>query len=128
MGVAMALGATTWLIPDCFWPAPSEIPGGRYESHESICVLNTGERDAHLLISFYFEDSEPILDVPAFCAARRTHHVRLDRIEHQGRRLPCNAPYAALVVSDVRVSVQYSRCDVSQPNLTLMTTMAHPVY
>ena len=119
-------GALTWYIPDCYWPAQSTP--GEYVSHESICVLNTGDQDAHLHITLYFEDRAPQSGFITNCAAQRTHHVRMDHISDlQGQSIPRGVPYAALVMSDVPVIVQYSRCDVTQPALTLMTTVAYPV-
>ena len=41
-----------------------------------------------------------------------------------GDSIPYDIPYAILVESDVAVVVQHSRMDVSQSEMTLMTTMA----
>ncbi len=118
------MGEKTWLIPDCYWPEVSAE--GAYPSHESICVLNTCATDAMLTLTFFFEDREPLTGVSAMCGARRTHHVRLDKIrDAAGNTLPRGVPYAALLTSDVPVTVQYSRCDSSHPSVTLMTTMAY---
>lgn len=121
-----AAGHTRWLIPDCYWPEISTP--GTYPSHESICVLNTGDADAQLSLTFYFEDREPI-KATSQCGARRTHHVRLDALTGADGQplLPRGVPYAAQVESSVPVIVQYSRCDSSHPALTLMTSIAHPV-
>lgn len=118
-------GKTTWLIPDCYWPENSD-PTAPYVSHEAICVLNAGDADAALSLTFYFEDREP-LTATAACPARRTHHIRLDRLDTSEGPIPCGVPYAALVASDVPVVVQYSRCDASHPSVTLMTSVAYPV-
>ena len=120
-----ALGKLEWLVPDCYWPEQTD-PTAPYPSHESICVLNTGDSDASLSLMFYFEDREPV-SARAQCAARRTHHIRLDRLETDGGALPQGVPYAALLSSDVPVVVQYSRCDASHPAVTLMTSVAYPI-
>ncbi|NLG26217.1 MAG: hypothetical protein GX558_12735 [Clostridiales bacterium] len=118
-----ALGKTTWLVPDCYWPEITTP--GHYVSHESICVLNTGDADAHLRFTLYFEDAEPMTGFSAVCAARRTHHVRMDKLlDDKGRHVPIGVPYAALMESDVPVVAQYSRIDTTQPNETLATTIA----
>jgi len=117
------LGRNEWFIPDCYWPA--DTTPGAYVSHESICVLNTGDTDARLDITLYFEDREPLEGFVSQCAARRTHHVRLDKLTRaDGAAVPQGVPYAAKVVSDQPVYVQYSRCDTTQSALTLMTTAA----
>lgn len=121
-----ATGNTHWLIPDCYWPSISSP--GAYPSHESICVLNTGKEDALLQLTFYFQDRDPI-SATSQCGAQRTHHVRLDALqdENGAALIPRDVPYAAQVICNVPIIVQYSRCDSSHPAVTLMTTMAHPV-
>ncbi|HML45789.1 MAG TPA: sensory rhodopsin transducer [Clostridia bacterium] len=120
------VGSMTWLIPDCYWP--EHTSPGAYVSHESICVLNAGDSDACLRITLYFEDREPMEGFAAQCGARRTHHIRLDRLRNEaGQPVPCGVPYAAMVESTAPVVVQYSRCDTTQAPLTLMTTVAFPL-
>ncbi len=119
------LGKCTWLIPDCYLPEHSD-PDAPYVSHESVCVLNAGDADAHLELTFYFEDAEPSR-AQAECPARRTRHIRLDALETDAGPLRRSVPYAALVRSDVPVVVQYSRLDASHPSVTLMTSIAYPI-
>lgn len=115
-------GKKVWFIPDCFWPeGGTDAP---YVSHESICVLNPGNQDAALGFTLYFEDREPISGYHAVCAARRTHHVRLDRqVNGEGMAIPRGVPYAVQVHSSVPVYVQYSRCDTTQQNMAFMTAI-----
>lgn len=119
-------GACTWLIPDCYYPEISSP--GHYVSHEAICVLNTGSEDAHLRLTVYFEDNEPMEQFTASCQARRTNHIRLDQIRDvSGSGIPQGVPYAVMVESDAPVVIQYSRLDTTQAEMSLMTTMAHPI-
>ncbi len=115
-------GARVWLVPDGFIPEESS---GAQESHEAVCVLNTSEEEARLSISFYFEDREPIKDVKVVLGPERTRHVRTDSIA--GAEIPRGVPYAIRIESSVPVTVQCSRMDTTQPALSLMTAMAHPV-
>lgn len=117
-------GAKAWLIPDAYLP---EAGNDKLQGHEAICLLNTGTRDAHVTIDFYFEDREPIRDVNLTLGAERTWHVRLDDPKQIGVELPRLVPYAIRVRSDVNIVVQYSRMDTSQTNLALMTTMGWPI-
>ena len=120
-----SLGSTTWLIPDGFRPITGVEP---YPSHEAICVLNTGDVDARLRVTVYLEEAEPLEGFALCCEARRTRHIRTSSIlSPDGREIPKAVPYAMLVESDVPVVVQYSRMDCTQPAMTLMTTMAHPM-
>ncbi len=117
------LGKKLWLIPDCYTPSKSE----GMESHESVCVLNTGDTDAELTFTLYFEDNEP-LTASETCPARRTRHIRMSRLKlSSGKPLPLDTSYAVSVQSTCPVSVQYSRMDTSLGGMALMTTVAHPV-
>ncbi|KIL40552.1 hypothetical protein SD70_12410 [Gordoniibacillus kamchatkensis] len=119
------VGKTTWLIPDGFLPPKST---GEHVSHEAVCVLNVGDADAELRLTFYFEDREPMDRFRASCGARRTHHIRLDRLrDEDGHPVPLGVPYAIRVESSAPVIVQHSRLDTTQEALALFTTMAYPV-
>ena len=121
-----AVGAQVWLVPDCFYPSISSP--GHYVSHEAICVLNTGTEDAYINLTLYFEDREPVRSFKTTCKGERTHHVRLDQInDGNGKSIPQDVPYAIMVESDVPIVVQYSRLDTTQAEMSLMTTMAHPM-
>ena len=119
------VGSRVWLIPDGYLPVKST---GDKVSHESVCVLNTSDQDATIQITIYFEDREPMDQFAARCSSRRTHHIRLDRLQNQaGRVIPRGVPYALQVESDVPIVVQHSRLDTSQEALALFTTMAFPI-
>ncbi len=119
----MELGKQLWAIGDGFMSSTAK---GDYVSHEAVCVLNTTDTDAAITIDVYFEDREPMLGFTAVCGARRTNHVRLDKIKNaQGQPIPKDVPYALLVHSSVPVVVQHSRMDVTQAEMTLMTTIAY---
>lgn len=117
-------GSLVWLVPDGFLP---ERSSGSLESHEAICVLNTGPEEARLSLSFFFEDREPIRDARVIVPPERTRHLRVDAPEQVGgAEVPQGVPYALRLKSDVPVTVQHSRMDTSQEALTLMTAMAYP--
>jgi len=114
-------GKTDWLIPDMYWPEITTP--GHYVSHEAIFVLNVNDKDANLTVTFYFEDREPIVKEGLKCGARRTNHIRMDKLG----AVEMGVPYAALVHSDVPVVVQYSRLDTTQAENGLITTIAFAV-
>ncbi len=117
------VGKCEWFIPDAFYPVKDN---GDYVSHEAVCVLNTGDTDAELDLTLYFEDREPLEGFHAACPARRTHHVRLDMIRSEnGDPIQRGVPYAIYVRSNVPVVVQYSRCDTTQPELSFMGLLAY---
>ena len=93
-------GAKVWLIPDGYVATPPG-DGKPYQSHEAICVLNTGKEDARLLIDFYFEDRPPITGAAVAVVGERTFHIRLDKPEHlNGVVPPRDVPYAMRVRSE----------------------------
>ena len=119
----MTYGKTTWLIGDGY-----SHSNGLFNSHESVCVLNTSDKDATITMTLYFEDRDEMGGFVAKCGAKRTHHIRMDKlISQEGKAVPQDVPYAILVESDVPVVVQYSRLMSSQPELGLMSTIAYPV-
>lgn len=116
-------GKNVWMIPDGYM---SDTQKGGFVSHEAICVLNLSGADAHVDITVYFEDAEPLRGIHAVCAHERANHIRLDMaVADDGRTIPKNTPYALLVESDRPIVVQASRLDVSQPEYALMTTIAY---
>lgn len=121
-----SFGKTLWLIPDMYWPQVTS--GEFYVSHESVCVLNTTETDCSVSFTFYYEDREPVTGCTAVCPARRTHHIRMDKmLDATGRPLSQGIPYAAVVECSVPVVVQYTRVDTTQQANALMTTMAYSI-
>ncbi|MFB5663660.1 sensory rhodopsin transducer [Alteribacillus sp. HJP-4] len=119
-----SIGETHWFIPDGFIPP---LSSGSQPSHESICVLNSGDEPANLTITIFFEDREPLENIPYTLPGRRTKHIRTSLLEVNGDKIPEAVPYAIEVESDTPVIVQYSRLDSTQPELALMSTMAFPV-
>ncbi len=118
-------GKKTWLIADCYLHSVSL---NDQPSHEAVCVLNTTDRDAEIKLTLYFEDRETMDCFGASCGAKKTHHIRLDRIVGKnGETIPRDVPYAMLVESSEPVVVQYSRLDTSAVEMALMTTIAYPV-
>jgi hypothetical protein len=118
-------GARVWLIGDAYLPAEinPELPG-----HEATCVLNTSEKPANVVLTFYFEDRDPIRNVKVLVGPERTLHIRLDKPEMLGgMTLPRLAPFAIRVESDIPIVVQHSRLDVTQPNLSVSTSIAYPL-
>lgn len=116
-------GKKEWIIPDGFM---SGTKSETYVSHEAVCVLNLNNKDANIVIEIYFEDREPISGFTALCKGKRCNHIRLDKIENkEGVKIPHDLPYSVYVKSDVPIIVQHSRMDVTQPNMTLMTTIAY---
>jgi len=121
MSASDTAGKTAWYIPDAY--LPSSGLGEKWEGHESVCILNVTDRNANVTFTLYFEDREPIANIPVPIPARSNRHVGMHKPEQlDGTEVPRDVPYGIAVHSDVPIVVQYSRLDVTQPNFTLMTT------
>ena len=119
------VGSKVWFIPDAYYPT---ISNGHFPSHEAICVLNPGERDAEISITLYFEDRGKMDGFKAVCPSERTNHIRMDKLlDASGNSVPKGVAYAIMVECSEKVVVQYSRMDTTQAEMALMTTMAYPL-
>jgi len=117
-------GAKHWYIPDAYLPSCGR--GEKWEGHESVCILNAGEEDAHLSFRLFFADRPPVEGIQVLVKARSDVHVGMHKPEQLGGTVvPRDVPYGIVVDSDVPIVVQYSRLDVTQPNFTLMTTIPY---
>ena len=111
----------TKYIPDCYWP---EVDNGSYVSHEAFCVLNANAIPAMVNITLYFEDRDPIGGFSVEVPAKRTLHIRMDRLKSaNGDVVPRGVPYAAVVECAQDISLQYTRVDTTQPELSIATAM-----
>lgn len=119
------IGAKVWAIPGGHMPLLSSGAEPANTSRDELCVLNAGHSDAQLQLTIYYEEHEPVGPYPLKVAAQRVRHVRFnDLIDPQA--LPLDTPYAALIVSDHPVVVQFTRRDTSQAANAIATTLAFP--
>jgi hypothetical protein len=118
------IGYRRWAIAEGHIPGWSHGPGPQLESHETVCILNASEDDAHVEIAVFFTDREPagpyLLTVPA----RRTVHARFNDLEDP-EPIPRDTDFASTITSDVPVVVQHSRLDSRQSDLALLSTVAY---
>jgi hypothetical protein len=120
-----AIGRTVWAIAEGYIP-PTGAQGSReLESHETACILNAGGADAHVRITIYFRDREPVGPYRVTVAARRTLHLRFNDLSDPAP-VPRNTDYASVFESDAPIVVQHTRLDSRQAALALLTTMAYP--
>lgn len=119
------IGQKVWAIAEGYIPDGSTGPGPEMTSHETACILNTGDLDAHILITLYFEDCEPVGPYEVTVAARRTLHLRFNELEDP-EPVPLATPFASIIASDAPIIVQHTRLDSRQAENALMTTMAFP--
>jgi hypothetical protein len=119
------IGARRWVIAEGYIPATSTGPQPEMLSHETMCVLNTGDEDAHLEVTVFFTDREPVGPDRLVVPARRTLHQRFNDLTDP-EPVPSGTEYASVVTSDVPVVVQHSRLDSRQAENALLSTVAYP--
>jgi hypothetical protein len=120
------VGRTTWAIAEGYIPSASTGNGRAFESHETACLLNVGDDDAHVEISLFFADREPVGPYHVTVPARRTLHLRFNDLKDPAP-VPRDTDYASLIVADRPIVVQHTRLDSRQAALALISTIAYAV-
>lgn len=119
------VGHTRWAIAEGYIPASSTGPAPEMTSHETACILNACAEDAHVEITLYFRDRDPVGPYRVTVPARRTLHLRFNDLTDPAP-VPRATEYASVIESDVPIVVQHTRLDSRQPANALLTTIAFP--
>jgi hypothetical protein len=117
-------GRKTWAIAEGFIPGESTGPSPMMTSHETVCMLNAGDTDAHVVITVFFEDRDPVGPYKVTVPPRRTKHLRYNDLRDPAP-VPRNTPYASMIVSDVPIVCQHTRLDSRQAANALLSTIAY---
>jgi hypothetical protein len=117
------IGRTRWAIAEGYIPSESHGPDPQMTSHETACLLNAGDRDAHVRLTVYFTDRNPAGPYRVTVAARRTLHLRFNELKDP-EPIPRDTDYASVIESDVPIVVQHTRLDSRQAELALLSTVA----
>jgi hypothetical protein len=118
------IGKRRWAIAEGYIPGWSRGKHPELTSHETFCILNAGERDAHVGVTIYYADRDPAGPYRVTVPARRTRHVRFNEL-NDPEPIPRGTPYASTIESDVPIVVQHTRLDSRQADLALLSTMAY---
>ncbi len=118
------IGQTRWAIAEGYIPAYSNGPEPQFTSHETACMLNTSDQDAHVKITIYFSDKEPVGPYRVTVPPRRTLHLRFNEMTDP-EPIPRDTGYASVFESDVPIVVQHTRLDSRQSENALLTTIAY---
>ena len=118
-----AIGARRWAIAEGYIPPFGTGPEPEMTSHETACILNAGDKDAHVTITIFFADRDPAGPYELVVPARRTRHVRFNDLEVP-EPVPKATDYASVIESDVPIVVQHTRLDSRQDANALLTTIA----
>ncbi len=121
-----AIGKRVWAIAEGYIPLGSHGKEPEFTSHETACLLNTGEQEAHVSFTVYFSDREPVGPYRVTVGAKRTKHVRFNDLSDPAL-IPRGTDYSSVIESDVPIVVQHTRLDSRQAENALVTTIAFPV-
>jgi hypothetical protein len=122
--MGQSIGRTHWAIAEGYIPPESHGPSPEMTSHETACLLNAGESEAHVQIMVYFKDREPSGPYRVTVPARRTLHLRFNSLQDP-EPIPRGTDYASVIESDVPIVVQHTRLDSRQAEEALLTTIAY---
>ena len=118
------IGQRRWAIAEGYIPASSTGPGPEMTSHETACLLNPNDGDAHIEITVYFTDREPAGPYRVTVPARRTLHQRFNDLTDP-EPIPAATEFACVIRSDAPIVVQHTRLDSRQEANALLSTVAH---
>jgi len=118
-----AIGKKRWAIAEGYIPSQSISNDRALLSHETACMLNAGDTDAHVTLTVFFTNREPVayrVTVPA----RRTLHLRFNDLKDP-EPIPLDTDYSSVFESDVPIIVQHTRLDSRRAEISLLSTMAY---
>jgi hypothetical protein len=119
----MSIGRRHWAIAEGWIPAWSHGPEPQMLSHETACILNANDTEAHVEITIFYSDRDPVGPYLVTVPARRTWHTRFNDLTDPAP-IPKATNYASTIDCDVPIVVQHTRLDSRQSENALLTTIA----
>lgn len=117
------VGRKYWAIAEGYIPPYGSSTDPALISHETACILNTTQLEAHVEITIFFSDQDPVGPYLITVPPQRTKHVRFNDLS-----VPCPIPkgidFSSLIISDVEIVVQHTRLDSRKAENSIMTTLA----
>jgi len=95
------VGRKRWAIAEGHIPSLSN-------SDETACILNAADQEAHVEITVYYSDREPVGPYRITVPARRTLHQRFNELKGP-KLIPEDTDFASVIESDVPIVVQHTR-------------------
>ncbi|NLS08673.1 sensory rhodopsin transducer [Nesterenkonia sp. MY13] len=113
-----ALGKTSWVFSAGFAPSQSTGHEPEFTSRNTLCLLNTSQKDACVQLMVYYDDADPVGPYEILVEANRVKHQRInDLIEPQAVYL--DKPYGLVLESDQPVVAQLYYLDSREGQLTV---------
>ncbi|HXS74418.1 MAG TPA: sensory rhodopsin transducer [Rhodanobacteraceae bacterium] len=121
----MTIGKKIWAIAEGYIPpASTDGEDRRFLSHETACMLNPNDREAHIRITLYFSNRDPVGPYTVTVPARRTYHMRFNDLTDPAP-VPRDTDYSSVFESDLPIVVQHTRLDSRKTALALLSTIAY---
>jgi hypothetical protein len=118
-----AIGRRRWAIAEGYIPSESSFEARELISHETACILNAGNHDAHVAITIFFADRDPVGPYRVTVSPRRTLHLRFNDLS-EPEIIPRDTDYSSVFESDQPIVVQHTRMDSRRSEVSLLSTMA----
>ncbi len=118
------IGCKRWAIAEGYIPSQRSFSDRTLISHETACILNAGDQAAHVDITIFLADREPIGPYRVTVAPRRTLHLRFNDLEDPAS-VPRDTDYSSVFESDVPIIVQHTRLDSRHAEVGLLSTTAY---
>ncbi len=118
------IGRKRWAIAEGYMPGKSHGPEPEMSSHETACLFNPSDQDAHVAITIFFSDREPVGPYRITVPARRTLHLRFNELRDP-KPIPLDTDYSSLIEADIPIVVQHTRLDSRQSANALLSTVAY---
>ena len=118
-----AIGKKRWAIPEGYIPSESSSTDRALVSHETACILNAGDDNAHVTLTVFFTNREPVI-YQVTVPARRTLHLRYNDLKDP-EPVPLDTDYSSVFESDVPITVQHTRLDSRRAEISLLSTIAY---
>ncbi len=122
--MSRTIGRFVWVIPEGYIPSESHGPQPEMTSHETACLLNAGDTPAHVRITIFYSDRDPIRPYEVVVPPRRTVHLRFNDLDDPAP-IPRDTNYSSVIESDVPIVVQHTRLDSRQEAEALLSTVAY---
>jgi hypothetical protein len=123
--MSTGFGKKVWAIAEGYIPKSSNGPEPEMLSHETACILNTSDQEAHVEITIYYSDRDPSGPYKITVEAQRTKHIRFNNLKDP-EPVPKGTDYSSVIKSDIPIIVQHSRLDSRQAENALLSTIAFP--
>jgi hypothetical protein len=117
------IGRKRWAIAEGYIPEGSRGPAPEFISHETACILNASDEDAHVLLTIFFAEREPAGPYRLTIPPRRTKHLRFNDLT-EPEVIPHGTDFSSVIESDVPIVVQHTRLDSRQNANALLSTIA----